>query len=525
LVTSKADLNLEGIERDFKSLLEDSETDHDTLNLRLARLDRDSMRQVLLQRNDITPEEIEPILDCLEAQRDKVLIESKGLAEQAKYQAETLWLNLESYLRNTGKDELNPYAIEAELKTLLEDPQAGIAALRARLSRFDRDTLVQLLNQRQDLNEAQINHIIDQVEESWHSVRVAPQVLVGKAKEQYDSVTNAIADYLRNTGREELNPEGIQRDFNRLFANPKEGTAALRRRLSQVDRETLVKLLSQRRDLSEEQVNQIVDRMQISIRDIIKAPRRLATRTQQRVQNFQTYLEEYLRYTGKDELNPEGIKRDLSLLLRDPRVGIESLSDRLSHFDRETLIALLKLREDMSDAEAARIVDRVLAVRDNFVEQVRAVQRRIQDTIDSVFERIRSYLNSLDRPELNYDSIQRDLRKLFDDPQAGFDALRGRLSSFNRDTYVAILSSREDISEADANRIIDRIESARNNVLQRAERIQQEAQKRLEQFKEQAERQAEETRKAAAAAAWWLFGTATVSALFAALAGAIAVAI
>jgi chromosome segregation ATPase len=179
----------------------------------------------------------------------------------------------------------------------------------------------------------------------------------------------------------------------------------------------------------------------------------------------------------------------------------------------------------MSDAEAARIVDRVLAVRDNFVEQVRAVQRRIQDTIDSVFERIRSYLNSLDRPELNYDSIQRDLRKLFDDPQAGFDALRGRLSSFNRDTYVAILSSREDISEADANRIIDRIESARNNVLQRAERIQQEAQKRLEQFKEQAERQAEETRKAAAAAAWWLFGTATVSALFAALAGAIAVAI
>ena len=117
------------------------------------------------------------------------------------------------------------------------------------------------------------------------------------------------------------------------------------------------------------------------------------------------------------------------------------------------------------------------------------------------------------------------MRKLFDDPQAGFDALRGRLSSFNRDTYVAILSSREDISEADANRLIDRIESARNSVLQRAERIQQEAQKRLEQVKLQAEKQAEETRKAAASAAWWLFGTATISALFAAIAGAIAVAI
>jgi len=525
LTTSKADLTPEAIERDFKPLLEDSDADYETLGLRLARWDRDSLRQVLLQRNDITPEEVEPILDRLEAQREKVLVESKGLADQAKYQAETLWLNLESYLRNTGRDELNPYAIEAELKTLLDDPQAGMAALRARLSRFDRETLVQLLNQRQDLNEEQINQIIHQVEASWHNLRVAPQVLVGKAKEQYDSVTNTIADYLRNTGREELNPEGIQRDFQRLFANPKEGTAALRRRLSQVDRETLVKLLSQRRDLSEEQVNQIIDQMQTSIRDIIKAPRRFATRTQQRVQNFQTYLEEYLRHTGKDELNPEGIKRDLSLLLRDPRVGVESLSDRLSHFDRETLIALLKMRGDMSDAEAARIVDQVLAVRDNFVDRVRAIQRRIQDAIDSVFERIRNYLNSLDRPELNYDSIQRDVRKLFDDPQAGFDALRGRLSSFNRETYVAILSSREDISEADANRIIDRIESARNNVLQRAERIQHEAQKRLEQVKEQAEKQAEETRKAAASAAWWLFATATVSAFFAALAGALAVVI
>jgi nucleoid DNA-binding protein len=285
-----------------------------------------------------------------------------------------------------------------------------------------------------------------------------------------------------------------------------------------------VKLLSQRRDLSEDQVNQVIDQVQTSIRDFVKAPRRLASRTQQRVQNFQTYLEEYLRYTGKEELNPEGIKRDLQLLLNDPRVGMESLSDRLSHFDRDTLVALLKIRGDISDQEAARIVDQVLSVREQFVEQVRAIQRRIQDAIDSVFARIRNYLNSLDRPELNYDGIKRDVRQLFNDPQAGFDAIRDRLGSFNRDTLVAIMSSREDISEADANRIVDQIEGARNNVLQRAERIQQEAQHRLEQVKQQAQQQAEETRKAAASAAWWLFGTAVVSALCSAVAGAIAVA-
>jgi hypothetical protein len=284
----------------------------------------------------------------------------------------------------------------------------------------------------------------------------------------------------------------------------------------------LVKLVSQRRDLSEEQVNQVIDSVQNSIRDIVRAPRRLATRTQQRVQTFQTYLEEYLRRSGKDELNPEGIKRDLSLLLHDPRVGMESLGDRLSHFDRSTIITLLKLREDLSDQEAERIADTIISVRDNFVEQIRSIQRRIQDTIDAIFARIRNYLNSLERPELNYDGIKRDVRKLFEDPQAGFEALRDRLSAFNRDTLVAILSSREDISQEDANRIIDQIERARNSVLHRAERIQQEAQRRLEEVKHQAQRQAEETRKAAASAAWWLFATAIVSGIFSAVAGAIA---
>ncbi len=353
------------------------------------------MQQILFQRNDIQPYELDGILEDLEKQRDRVLVESKGLADQAKYQAETLWLNLESYLRNTGKGELNPDAIRADIKRLLEDPQAGMTAIRARLSRFDRDTLVQLLSQRQDLSQDQANQIIDTVEHSWHSIRQAPQAVADKAKDQYDSVSTTIADYLRNTGKTELNPEGIQRDLNRLFENPKEGALAFRRRLSQVDRDTLVKLLSQRQDLSEQQVNEVIDSVQTSkqqvnevidsvqtsIRNIVRAPRRLATRTQQRVETFQAYLEEYLRQTGKEELNPEGIKRDIQLLLHDPRVGIESFSDRLAHFDRSTIIALLKIREDISDEEAARIADNIVSVRDQFVEQVRGIQRRIQDVI------------------------------------------------------------------------------------------------------------------------------------------------
>lgn len=523
LITNKADFTAEGIEQDFKPLLADSEVDYQTLSRRLGQVKREDMEKILRQRNDIEPGEVNKILDELETQRHRLLIESLGLAEQAKHQAETLWLNIESYLRNTGKEQLNPDAIRTELKMLLDNPQVGIAAIQARLSHFDRDTLVKLLSQRQDLSEEEVQQIINLVEESWYSIRHTPQIVAQKAREQYDYVMTTITDYLRKTGREELNPAGIQQDLTRLFINPRDGIIALRRRLSQIDRDTLVKLLSQRQDLSEEQVNQIIDAVQTAIRNLVRAPRRLATRTQQRVENFQAYLQEYLRQTGKEELNPESIKRDIQLLLHDPRVGMESVSDRLAHFDRLTIISLLKIRADISDAEAARIADIVISVKEQFVEQVRSLQRRIQDTIEVIFMRLRNYLNSLDRPELNYDSISRDIRQLLADPLAGLEALRDRLFSFNRDTLVAILSSREDISQADAHEIIDRIEQARNAVLQRAERLQQETQRRLEAVKHQAQQQAEETRKAAETAAWWLFITAIVSAIFAALGGAIAV--
>jgi nucleoid DNA-binding protein len=382
--------------------------------------------------------------------------------------------------------------------------------------------VVKLLSQRQDLSESEANQILDELESNWNGLVHAPIAAADAVKDQYDQTLSTLADYLRRTNLEELDPDGIQRDLKQLFDNPKEGALALRRRLSRVDRETLVRLLGQRSDLSEAQVNRAIDQVLDTLQQIVRAPRRLARRTQHQVLDFEAGVEDYLRKTNKEELNPDGIKRDLGLLVQSPKVGMQNLGERLSRMDRSTLIALLSQREDMTPEEAERIVANIESVRDQMLAQVQQIQVRIQSVIDSIFARIRNYLNSLDRPELNYDNIQRDLRTLLDDPQAGFEALRNRLSQFDRGTLVALLSSREDISEADANRIIDQIESTRTSVLQRAERIQLEAQRRLEAVKLQAQHQFEETRKAAAIAAWWLFATALVSGVAAAIGGTLA---
>ncbi len=521
---------------EFKQVIYDPQADPAAIQQELEPIDRDYFIKTLSLRDDIQPDSIENLASFLDAARSEVL-DSTRVPNNAlqlpdlQAQAQELRGKVEAYLRDTNKEELNPDGIGRDLQVLFEDPKAGIDALKDRLSQFvgeaspteDRDTLIQLLSQRQDLEEGQVNQIIDKIESVRTSVLTAPQQVTEQAKAQYEKTTAAISEYLRNTNLEELDPDGIKRDLQTLLDDPKAGAGALRERLSQVDRDTLVKLLTQQGNLTEEQVNNTVDRLQSAITSIVKAPRRLASRAQKQVVDFEANLENYLRNTNKEELNPDGIKRDLQLLLKDPNAGFSSLGDRVSQFDRSTFVSLLSQREDISEQEANEIADRVESTYKSLTEQLQKIQQTLQSSLDSLFGKVRDYLNSLERPELNYEGIQADFSKLFDDPQAGLEALGDRVSNFDRDTLVAVLSSREDISEADANQIIDKIESTRDSVLYRANQVQAEVKKRYRVIQKQARQQAIETQKVAAGAAWWLFGTAISSLAASAAAGIIAV--
>ncbi len=521
--TPKEDLTADKVQINFKPILEDSDADFEQLNARLTKLDRLTFEHLLSQREDFLPVEASIYTNELEIAKEQILIEAQDLQAALKAKVEQQWLKVQAYLRDTGKEELNPESIQQELKLLTDDFDAGTAALKTRISHFDRDTLVQLLSQRNDITEEQAEQITSEIETTWSRIRYAPKYLVDSAKHKYEDFTSAISDYLRSTGKEELNPEGINRDLTILLADPKVGTQAIKQRLAALDRDTLVKLLSQRKDLSEAQVNQTIDQVLDKVRSVVKAPRRLARRTQEKAQEFQGMIANYLRSTDKEELNPEGIQRDIQLLLNDPRGGIENLKDRLSHFDRDTLVAFLSQREDISEKDVERIIDQILVVREQFLEKIQSVQHRIQTTIDGIFAKIRDYLNGLDRPELNYDGIKHDLRTVFADPEAGFEALRDRFSHIDRDTLMSILSSRDDISQADAERIISQIESSRDRLLHRAERIQQQAQLRLEQVKQETQQRMEETRKTAAIASWWLFFISLISAFASAGGGSLGV--
>jgi nucleoid DNA-binding protein len=506
----------------FKDVIADPYADAEDLRDRYSAFSYEVFRDSLRARGDLSEAEVDSVARRLEQAMHTAQADAAGLQSAARARLENQQQALEHYLRSTGKAELNPEGIKADLQTLLSEPDAGLHRVRQRLAQFDRDTLVQLLSQRDDLSEAQVQQILDQVEATWHQTIHAPAALTAQAQAKYDEATRAIETYLRSTGKPELNPEGIKRDLELLVNDPKLGFQAVKERLAEMDRDTLVQLLSQRDDLTEAEVNQVIDDLQNTVSDLLKLPQRLARRAKAQVLSFEAALEDYLRNTDKAALNPEGIKRDLRLLLEDPRLGADRLQTRLSHIDRDTVVALLAQRPDMTQAEAEATVDRVLEIRHQIATQLRQVQARLQGIIDGILARLRQYLDSLDRPELDYYGIKRDLQQLMADPKAGFDALQTRLSQVDRNTLVAILSSHDSISQTDAERVIAQVEDVRTSALHKAEQLEHEVEKRLAEMRYQVEKQVEDTRKTAAAAAWWIFATATVSAFAAAIGGGLA---
>lgn len=510
-------------DRAFTAILEDEQFDENERYDAISQLNRDLLMQPLATRNDLTTVEIDQLVSRLEQIHRQVLLETHANIQATQSAVEKQSQGLEDYLRNTNKAELNPDGIKRDLSKLMDEPDVGIRRLRKRAAKFDRDSLVKLLGQRSDFSEQEADQVIDDIESNWYQLVNTPDQMTTKAQEKVNQATNAIESYLRGTDKAELNPDGIKRDIETLLNDPSAGLSALRDRLSRMDRDTLVQLLSQRDDLSEQEANRIIEDILQTTRQVLRTPKRLARRAQAQAQSFKSALEDYLHSTDKEELNPKGIQRDLQLLLNDPRLGAERLNDRLAQVDRSTLVALLAQRDDMSEQEAEEAVDQVLAVRNQIANRIQQVQDKISATIDQILAKIRDYLNSLDRPELEYEGVKRDVRQLFDDPQAGFSALQERLSRFDRNTLVAVLSSRDDIAEADVNRVIDQVESARDSVLSRAQRLEQQLQNRISDLQLQAQKQYEATCKAAALASWWLFATALISAGAAAGAGILAV--
>ncbi|GAB6059076.1 hypothetical protein [Desulfonatronum parangueonense] len=256
-------------------------------------------------------------------------------------------------------------------------------------------------------------------------------------------------------------------------------------------------------------------------------------------------FEEFLRSTGKEQLDPDGIKRDLEKLFQDRSEGADALSRRLSSIDRDTVETLIAKRQDMSKDEVHQYVDRIWGVVENYTGKARQrtsdMQTEMQGdkftgrTIDMdegktgavsnkerILNRIEEYIASLERPNLDAEAIRHDLELMFSDPRFAAEDLYHRAKGLNRQDVLAIVTSSRYVSEEDVDKMVDQIMKIRDETVIRVERMKLEVKNRVEQARQEVIHQADEMRKTAANATWWVFITATASGVAAIFGGLLA---
>ena len=267
--------------------------------------------------------------------------------------------------------------------------------------------------------------------------------------------------------------------------------------------------------------------------------------SEEEIDNYVQKIEKYLRSSEREEVNPDAIRADIEAIIENPKHAQSIIGRRAGQMDRGTLVALLENHRKMDHDKAEKVVsyvekaiDKVASKADQAsgqaTQQVNKAQHGAQANVaqarqkssssgSGLENRLRDYLARTDRPEIQYDSLKWDIERMMQDPKSSPEIARNRLSKFDKETFMAVLTANEKLSRRDIENLSNKVDESRHRAISKLEQIENETKRRIESTKQGALQQAENARKTAATAAWWLFGTAIVSGLASAAGGLIAI--
>jgi hypothetical protein len=380
------------------------------------------------------------------------------------------------------------------------------------------------------------------------------------------SMAARIRDFVRdNVKGKAMDVARIGQEIKALLADPEIIAMAKRGELMDLDRRHFAEIVAGRTDLDEAQVEKLVDTLHGAWARFLgeqhpqgRPGERPATEPPSAagagaagtslpsagVSARYRQFKEFLRSTGREELRPDRLEQEVKTLVLDPQAGITQLKEHFRELDRESLVQALAARKDMTTEEANRIAEQIDLARSKVLSAREQGEHRAEEMRDRILAKIRDHVYAAHRPELDFEGFEADFKLLFDDPKAGYAALKERLKGIDRESVIALLSTQDGVDREDAERLVgkaelaqakagevadaakagiakaaEKIVAAKEAVLERARMIEAETQRRLEAAKRASWEQAEAARKVAASAAWWMLAIGCASAVAAVLGG------
>ncbi len=236
-------------------------------------------------------------------------------------------------------------------------------------------------------------------------------------------------------------------------------------------------------------------------------------------QKYKDKVARYLKDSGRDELKPENLQKDIEKILSDPQSTPDVVRNRASMFDRDTLTALISAPSGVSQQDAQKYVRKVENVFKQITDSTSSSSsdgsssnykkntngNQSEEGKNKAKQATQKWFNQMEQPELSYDQLKGDLNRIMDDPSSSPTVIKNRLNRMDSDSVKALLSNNPMISEDQAAQFLGTIEDAKETVLQKVDEVERTVKERMNDAKREALKQAEAARKTAMAAAWWFF--------------------
>ncbi|MGI0486686.1 hypothetical protein ACN4EK_14700 [Pantanalinema rosaneae CENA516] len=468
-------LSRKTIKSEFRAVIYDVDANPHLIHQQLSQLTSDQLTTILEQRQDLSARKIAKIVDRLEAVRQEVLAAVTHTIAQARFQQ--MNQPILDYLRTTTITALKPKLIYKQFRRSLEQSGTTIREWTPQLQSLDRDCLRQPLLEREDLDQAIVASLLDQLETSRDRLISEIQDLQIQVQAQAETLWQDWSDYFKHSS-EKLNTRNIKRQLKTSLKTAKVDPNLLKPYLPDYDREAMQQWLSDRGDLTEQQIHRVCDRAEKVWQSIFEPAESssqwsIANLTEQVTQALTHYLQQTLQQSELAALDVNAIQQDFLKVLQSLSVpaGVSSL---ITLVDWQQVIHHLIQQHSLP------------------ATSVTALIRPLQQAVYTISKPPRRWA----------------VRAAATLPETAVDTVR-QLGT--------------ELPEAVMQPVIQKFDQTRSQLIQQVEQLQQQAQQRVEALKLQARQQMAVARKTAVTATWWLFGTAVTSLITSAIAGFLAV--
>ncbi len=241
---------------------------------------------------------------------------------------------------------------------------------------------------------------------------------------------------------------------------------------------------------------------------------------------YRKKVEQYLRETDEEELQPDKLKEDLNKILNNPKAGPDVVKERIGKIDRSTLKSLLTNKEGIDDQKAEKYLNKGQEVLNKIESKASKSSsgNKASDkkTKKSAKQSIKHWLDRMNESELKYNNLKHEAKQIMDDPKTAPSVLKNQLKQMDHESMVALMSNNKKLSTQQAEKMVGKIEQGRDEIIQKMDKIEMKVKEKTMQAKQMALREAEAARKTAAAAAWWIFIATVLSGGASALGGILA---